>query len=355
VNDRPSSRVARAESVVERARSADIHAHCVPLGVVETLLAASGRYGIEIREHDGRRIATVAGRVRTGPLRDDLSDMEDRLAAMDAAGMDVQVLSNWIDLTAYALPAEAGARYSRMFNEALAETAAQVPGRFAAVCTVPLQDPVAAAKELRYAVASLGMVGVEIATTVDGMELDHTSLEPFWAATEELRCLVLIHPHNSLAGRGVSRYFLGNLVGNPAESTIAVAHLIFGGVLERHPELRICMVHGGGFAPYQLGRWDHGFRRNARGAAVELTRAPSEWLAQIYHDTVLHSPHALRFLIDTVGAAQVVLGSDHPFEMGDADPLATLRQVPGLSEAELSLISVGNLQRLFAEIHPRAN
>ena len=207
--------------------------------------------------------AIVAGRVRTRPLRADLSDLAGRLAAMDAAGMDVQVLSSWIDLTAYALPAGNGARYARMFNEALVATAAEAPGRFETLCTVPLQDPVAAAVELRHAVTSLGMVGVEIATRVDGRELDDPDLEPFWTAAEELR-VRRPRPPLRLPGRpGRVPLLLGNLVGNPAESTIAAAHLIFGGVLERHPDLRVCLVHGGGFAPYQMGRWDHAFGRNA--------------------------------------------------------------------------------------------
>jgi aminocarboxymuconate-semialdehyde decarboxylase len=332
------------------AEAIDVHAHCVPAGVVRTLLDEGGRYGIEIVVQDGKRFAVMDGRVRTGPVREDLSSMELRLQAMDDGAVDVQVLSSWIDMTAYALAPQAGARYARMFNEALAATAAGVPGRFEALCTVPLQDPAAAVTELHHAVTSLGMVGVELATTVDGRELDDPVFEPFWAAAEELQCLVLLHPYESLAGRGVSRYFLGNLVGNPAESTIAAAHLIFGGVLERHPDLRVCLVHGGGFAPYQLGRWDHAYGRNARGAAANLTRSPAEWLRTMYHDTVLHSPAAVRFLVDTVGPDRVVLGSDHPFEMGDADPLGLLREVPGLSRGQVAQISSGNLQRLFAQV-----
>lgn len=332
------------------ASSIDVHAHCVPVGVVDTLLREGGRYGIEIGEQDGRRYAVVAGRVRTGVLREDLSSTAYRLETMDRARIDVQILSSWVDMTAYALPDEAGARYARMFNEALAATAQEAPGRFETLCTVPLQDPASAVEELRHAVGTLGMVGVELATTVDGRELDDPAFEPFWAAAEELRCLVLLHPYASLSGRDLSRYFLANLVGNPAESTIAIAHLIFGGVLERHPGLRICMVHGGGFAPYQLGRWDHGFGRDARGAAAHLTRAPGEWLAEIHHDTVLHSPAAVRFLMDTVGTHRVVLGSDHPFEMGDADPLGTLERVPGLTDEERTAVSAGNLQRLLADV-----
>jgi aminocarboxymuconate-semialdehyde decarboxylase len=150
-----------------------------------------------------------------------------------------------------------------------------------------------------------------------------------------------------LAGRGVHRYFLGNLVGNPAESTIAIAHLIFGGVLERHPGLRLCAVHGGGFAPYQVGRWDHAFHRNARGAAAHLTRPPSEWVSMLYYDTVLHSSRSLRMLIDLVGPEQVVMGSDYPFEMGDPDPVGTVAGVPGLTSEQRYLVLSGNLTRLL--------
>ena len=325
----------------------DVHAHCIPAGVVATLRAEGGRYGIEIVEKDGQQRARIAGRVDAGPLRDNLSDLGRRLSAMDATGVDVQLLSSWIDMTAYALEPAAGARYARMFNEHLAETVAQHPERFRALCTVPLQAPESAASELRHAVTALGMVGAEIATTVDGRDLDDPDLEPFWATAEELQCPVLVHPYASLAGRGVSRYFLGNLVGNPAESTIAVAHLIFGGVLERHPDLKVVVVHGGGFAPYQAGRWDRGFAANARGAAQNLTQAPTAWLRRLYYDTVLHSPESLRFLLDIVGPEQVVLGSDYPFEMGEQEPLATIDAVPGLSEAGRALIVRGNLERLF--------
>lgn len=333
--------------------SIDVHAHCVPVEVIDRLAAEGGRYGMELVTREGRRSVVIAGQVEAGPLRPDLVDVPRRLDAMDAAGVAVQVLSSWIDLTAYALPGDLGARYARMFNEALAGLAARHPDRFRTLCTVPLQSPAAAAEELRYAVSELGMVGVEIATTVAGRDLDDPELEPFWSAAEELGCLVLLHPCASLAGRGVTRYFLGNLVGNPAETTIALGHLVFGGVFERHPDLRLCAVHGGGFAPYQIGRWDHAFRRNARGAATRLTRPPSEWVAGLYHDTVLHSPRSLRMLIDLVGPGQVVLGSDYPFEMGDADPVATLGQVPGLTEQERQMVLSGNLTRLFAAMGKR--
>ncbi|MGH8825485.1 MAG: amidohydrolase family protein [Jiangellaceae bacterium] len=330
--------------------SIDVHAHCVPTGVIDALVADGGRYGIEVTQQDGRYAVLIAGQVQTRPILPALLDLPRRIAAMDATRVQVQVLSSWIDLTAYALDGDAGARYARMFNEALAVTVATAPERFRAVATVPLQAPEQAAAELRHAVGSLGLAGVEIATTVDGRELDDPGLEPFWRAAEELRCLVLVHPYASLAGRRVTRYNLANLVGNPAETTIALGHLVFGGVLERHPGLRLCLVHGGGFAPYQIGRWDHAARHDAGGAAANLARPPSEWLRGLYFDTVLHSPASLRFLLDVVGADHVVLGSDYPFRMGDAEPVATVEAVAGLGPVERALVLSGNLGALLGEV-----
>jgi aminocarboxymuconate-semialdehyde decarboxylase len=330
--------------------SIDVHAHCVPVGVIETLRAEGGRYGIEVAQEDGRWAALIAGRVTAGPILPTLLDLPRRLAAMDAAGVDVQVLATWIDLTAYALDEGSGARYARMFNEALAATVAEAPARFRALATVPMQAPATAAAELRHAVTTLGLVGVEIATTVDGLELDDPSLEPFWTAAEELRCVVVVHPYASLAGRRVSRFGLNNLVGNPAETTIALGHLIFGGVLERHPELRLVLVHGGGFAPYQIGRWDHGYRTGAQGAGEHLTRSPGEWLRSLYFDTVLHSPASLRHLIDVVGVERVVLGSDYPFLMGEPEPVRALDAVDGLDDKGRDLVLQGNLAALLDEV-----
>jgi aminocarboxymuconate-semialdehyde decarboxylase len=328
----------------------DVHAHCVPVGVIETLLAEGGRYGIELAEQNGRYAALIAGRVQTRDILPSLSDMPRRLAAMDAAGVDVQLLASWIDLTAYALDTATGVRYSRMFNEGLAATAAEAPDRFRALATVPLQAPKEAAEELRHAVTALGHVGVEIATTVDGRELDDPDLDPFWAAAEELRAVVVVHPYASLEGRDLKRYGLVNLIGNPAETTLALGHLIFGGVFERHPDLRMVLVHGGGFAPYQIGRWDRGFTTGARGATEHLTRAPGEWLQRLYFDTVLHSALSLRHLVDVVGAEHVVMGSDYPFVMGEPEPVRSLDAVPGLADGDRELILAGNLAGLLGDV-----
>ncbi len=328
----------------------DVHAHCAPTGLYDTLAQEGSRFGTELVDTDKGRAVRFAGGLTTPALRPDFDDLDHRLATMDAGRVDVQLLSSWIDLTGYSLPADVGARYARMFNELLAETVASHPDRFLGLCTAPLQDGAAAAAELRHAVTELGMVGVEIATTVDGRDLDDPDLEPFWGTAAELRCPVLIHPYASLKGRGVSRYFLGNMVGNPAESTLAIAHMLFGGVMDRHEDLRPVMVHGGGFTPYQSGRWDRGYEAvpHLRGDAIR-TR-PTELLQRVHFDTVLHDPAVLELLIRWAGAERVVVGSDYPFPMGDLTPVDTLDGVTALSETDRAAILGGNVERLLADV-----
>jgi aminocarboxymuconate-semialdehyde decarboxylase len=335
---------------VPRHPTYDVHAHGLPEGLLDTLRADGGTHGVEVLDADEGTAIRYAGRVTTPPLPRNIGDLDHRLATMDESRVDVQLLSSWIDLTGYALPEAHAVRYSRIFNEALAATVALHPDRFVGMCTAPLQAPAAAAEELRYAITELGMVGVEIATTVDGRDLDDPALDTFWGAAAELRVPIVVHPYVSLAGRGVSRYFLNNLVGNPAESTIAIAHLIFSGVLERFPELRFVMVHGGGFAPWQAGRWDRGYRAVAKKTAEHISRPPTEYLRQVHFDTVLHDAATVGRLVDWAGVDRVVIGSDYPFPMGDLTPVDTFDAVSGLSGDERHAILHGNVQRLLDEV-----
>ncbi|MDH3399294.1 MAG: amidohydrolase family protein [Acidimicrobiia bacterium] len=328
----------------------DVHAHCIPPDVLKTLESQGDHFGMEIVGDGDRRLVVVAGRVTTGPIRADLVDVDRRLATMDRTKVDVQMISAFIDLTAYALDAATGARFSRMYNEGLAGLAGEHPGRFLPLCTVPLQAPSAAAAELRIAVGDLQMAGVEVASTVDGAELDDRDLDPFWEAAADLRCLVLIHPYAPLAGRNVKRYFLDNAVGRPAETSIGVGHMVMGGVFERFPDLQVCVVHGGGFLPYQAGRLDRAYHAKPGLAATNLARPPSEWLRNLYYDTITHSPEVLAFLVEFAGVEHVLLGTDYPFEMGDDDPVATVQAVPGLTEDDRNLILSGNVRRLIEGI-----
>ncbi|HJQ77389.1 MAG TPA: amidohydrolase family protein [Acidimicrobiia bacterium] len=328
----------------------DVHAHCIPPALIELLRTDGPRLGMELRDDGRGEHAVIADRVNLAQFQPALSDLDARLGAMDATGVDVQLISGWVDLTAYALEAEAGAEYSRRYNEIFTAEADRHPDRFAPLGTIPLQDPRRAAQVLEHAVRELGMAGVQIATTVDGADFDKAGLDPFWEAAADLRCLIVLHPCDPLPGVDLSRNFLDNMVGRPAETTIAVGHLLFSGVLERFPDLVILVVHGGGFVPYQLGRMQRGFDAVPRLSAQNITTPPAELARRLYYDTVLHDPAALAFLIEHVGAEHVVMGTDYPFPMGDPTPVATVDGIPGLSQDQRELILGENVSRLLAAV-----
>lgn len=323
----------------------DLHAHYIPPAFLRLLERDGARWGFEVgRAADGRWTVAASGRTPRAP-DPRMTDLGERLAWMDAAGIDVQVLSSWAGLIDDVSPPSAAPGYSQRLNEALAAAAATEPDRFRALAVVPLHAPEAAAAVLEHAMLELELAGVEILTRAGDRELDDAGLDPFWRRAEELGCLVVLHPTDSLAGRSLTRYRLDNLVGNPAETTIAVAHLILGGVLERFPGLRICVVHAGGYLPYGAGRLDHGYRAQPELVATRLTRAPSEWLRTLDYDTIGHSPATLRFLADFAGPEHMLMGSDYPFPMGDPAPVETVRSIAGLDDGARAAILGGNAAR----------
>ncbi|MFI6504712.1 amidohydrolase family protein [Nonomuraea typhae] len=322
----------------------DVHAHCIPNALIPVLKAHGAAHDIEVVESAGETRIRL-GSLTTGPLDPRLSDLPARIATMNRTGIERQLVSPFIGLTAYHLPDAAARWYSRAHNETMAQTTRSAPHRFTPMATVPLQSA-GAADELVYAVEQLGMAGVEVSTDAGPRDLDDVSVEPFWEAAENLQALILIHP--SASARVQLPYRLGNFVGNPSDTTLAIARLMFGGVLDRHPHLRICLVHGGGFLPYQAGRLEHGFRVYG---GEHIKTSPLELLRRLSYDTVLHSPGRVRTLIDLVGIDRVLLGTDYPFDMGDPDPQGTLAAIPGLRERDRLQIARKNAERL---IRPRA-
>lgn len=326
----------------------DIHAHCIPSSFRSWLETSGPALGAEFLDTDKGALVRFNGRFTTGPLRGFLGDTEARLAAMDRMGIDVQVIAGWVELTGYDLEASSGLTLSQAQNDSLAEEAAKHPDRLLALGNIPLQDPTTAVKELERVMGDLGMVGVQIATTVGDLWLDRAGLDPVWEAAEALGAFIVLHPMAPLEGVVLDRYLMDNAVGRPAETTISLAGLINEGVFERYPGLRLCAVHGGGFLPYQIGRLDRSHQAKPEVAAVNTSRLPSEYMAGIYVDTVVHNPAALRFLVDTIGADHILLGTDYPFEMGDEDPVGLVDSVPGLEPAQREAILSGNAARLFA-------
>jgi aminocarboxymuconate-semialdehyde decarboxylase len=303
----------------------DVHAHHVGADLAAAIEADGGVHGVTVVESpDGKRRIDVGGR-RTGlPLLPALSDVSARVAFLDATGVDVQLVAGWMDLAGYHLPAADGAWLARRQNEALASVVAAHPDRFRAAAAVPLQDADAAVTELRHAVGELGHSAVQIGARVEDTGLDDPALEPFWAEACSLDVPVVVHPAELNVPERHRRLFLHITVGNPAETTFAAAALVLGGVLHRHPELRVLLVHGGGFLPYQLGRLDLASGRAPANARPQAPEPASAYLRQLYCDTIVHNAEALRFLASVHGDDRLLVGSDYPFPMRDDDPVGTV-------------------------------
>lgn len=319
----------------------DIHCHYIPPALIDRIRVEGRDHSIELLEAGGGAKVSFARRHTTQVVPAGMLDLDDRLQWMDERGIDVQVLSPWIDFSAYVLDPEDGQWLARCLNETTAEAVSARPDRLRAMAAVPLQEPELAAGELAHAVTTFGSRAVEIGTSVRDRELDDDGLTPFWSMVEQLDVFVLVHPYGSLGRDRLARYFLTNIVGNPAEETAAAAHLIFGGVLERHPQLDVCLTHGGGFLPYQIGRQDRGFASKPDVTAGRLGRPPSDFVRRFTYDTITHDKEALRFLVERVGSDRVMLGSDYPFPMGDPDPVKTVTQA-GLPDDAVDAILGGN-------------
>jgi aminocarboxymuconate-semialdehyde decarboxylase len=272
--------------------------------------------------------------------------LSERLRDLDDMGIDIQVVMPPPPQCYYTVPIEVSVKASQVVNNGMAEYVARKPNRFIAVGTVPMADGIEAANELQRAVRQLGLKGVQVLTNVAGRELSDPLFAPFWAKAEELAALVVVHPNGFTEGQRLSRFYFNNVIGNPLETAIALHYLIFDGVLERHPNLKVLAVHGGGYLGAYYGRMDHawGARSDSRGT---LPHPPSHYLKKIYVDSVVFSTHQLAALIHMFGDEHVLIGSDYPFDMAEADPVSHLVSIPDLSDATRAAIAGGNAKRLL--------
>jgi aminocarboxymuconate-semialdehyde decarboxylase len=271
---------------------------------------------------------------------------DDRLADLDAMGLDLQLVMPPPNQCFYTVPLEIAVKASRLVNDGLAEYVAKKPDRFLALGTVPLIDGKEAASELEYCMKKLGMKGVELLTNVAGKELSDPVCAPFWQKAEELGALVILHPNGFTEGKRFSRFYFNNVIGNPLETTIALHYLIFDGVLERHPNLKILAVHGGGYLPAYSGRIDHawGARSDSHG---NLPQPPTTYLKKIYFDSVVFTPYQLAELVRLVGVDHVIMGSDYPFDMADFDPIEHLASVESFDQSTIAALAGGNAKKLL--------
>jgi aminocarboxymuconate-semialdehyde decarboxylase len=319
----------RREVVVnrKRVRTVDLHAHChVP--------EADALMGLK----------APLGSLVVSP---------ERFKAMDEQGIDIEALSLNPIFWYKAEPDLAG-QVVKLQNEKLAEICAAQPDRFVGLASVALQHPDLAASQLEDAVKNLGLRGALIGGSVNGEELSDPRFHPFWAKAEELGVLIFIHPQGTdelrTSGRLKGNGVLENVIGNPLETTIALSHLIFEGTLDSYPGLKICAAHGGGYLPSYAARSDQGCVTFPARCTRTLAKKPSEYLRQLYYDSMVFTPEGLRHLIAEVGASQIVMGTDYPFPWTTTS-VDHILNTPGLSDAERTAI-LGETAAKLLDIKP---
>jgi aminocarboxymuconate-semialdehyde decarboxylase len=319
----------------------DAHAHVVPATMLDALRSKRQLFpSVKLDESAAMPRLVFAGGAPGRPVQPRLADLATRRQWLKAARVDHQLVGGWTDVYGYELAGEEAADWARFYNEHMARDAAALP-MLSALATVPLQDGKLAARVLEEALGQ-GFKGAMIATQPKGIggNLDDPELDPFWDLASAKRATIFVHPHYICGDERLAGYDLVNAVGRLADSTLAVARLLFSGHLTRFAGMNLVLSHGGGALPYALGR----LKRNR---AIHTDYAdPEDGFRRLYFDTVLFEPRALRFLVDVAGADKVVLGSDYPFGIGDPDPCGVVDRAR-LTAAEREAILGGNAARIF--------
>ncbi|MFQ5850025.1 MAG: amidohydrolase family protein [Candidatus Binatia bacterium] len=323
----------------------DAHAHLISPSAIDMARREPDTYGVHVTNVDGTIRLRLGDQPPIRPLLEPLYTLGAYLSFMRSHGITGALMGPLMDAVGYHLPPRQGQAWSRVLNEGLAETLKAADLRVLGLASVPLQDPSAAAAELRHAVLSLEFRGAMIDTNMQGRALGDTAFDPFWRTAVDLGVPVVLHPYWLESVPRFNDYYLHNLVGYPFETTLAACSLIFGSTLERMPELTVVLVHGGGFFPYQVGRFDHGHQvrpePRSRGAGPA-----SRYMRRFYYDTITHSRQSLRFLCDAVGADRLLLGSDYPFPLGDPEPVRAVREAKLGEIAERAALG-GNAMQIF--------
>jgi aminocarboxymuconate-semialdehyde decarboxylase len=276
-----------------------------------------------------------------------LSNIEVRLKDMDRAGIDIQAVSPAPQQTYYWTDPGMGQELARMVNERLAEIVAKWPERFVGLGTVPLQDPDLAVSELEYAVKKLNLRGIEINGSVNGMDLTdgRLALDRFFAKVQELDVILFMHPTGYTQGERLLDHYFNNVIGNPLETTVAASHLIFDGVMDRYPKLKVVLPHGGGFLAHYWERMNHGWKARPDCRTV-IKKKPTTYLEKFYFDTIVFDPQMLDNMVRRYGADHIVMGTDYPFDMGVEDPVGFVQRAK-LSSSQRDQILGGNAARLL--------
>ncbi|WP_340108262.1 amidohydrolase family protein [Pikeienuella sp. HZG-20] len=329
---------------VVRTSAFDIHAHYYPDAYLDLIEREGERFGAVFKRTEAGPIVKIPP-LHAGPIAAKFIDLDLRIQAMDDQGVHAQALSLTQPMAYWADDA-LSEKLCVTFNDSLADAHAKHPDRLYGLATLPMQKPDLAIKEARRIAAMPGMKGVYLGTCILDRELSDEAFWPVYEVFSELRLPVFLHPLNVIGMEDrLKDYFFSNLLGNPMDNAIAAAYLVFGGVLDRFPDLDIVLPHGGGAFPFLIGRLEHGWR--VRPECKHLERNPREYLSRFHYDTITHDASALRYLIDVVGADRVLLGSDYCFDMGYEQPRRMLAENQMISDADKQAILETNARRLL--------
>ena len=324
----------------------DLHNHVIPPSVVDAIARSPDRYGTKIEEKDGKRWFNSHGRL--AELQKVFYDADAKVAWLDENRLDVAAISVGPPIYFYWLSPELGLEAAKLANDGIAQMVAKHPTRLRGMAHLPMQDPDAAVTELERVVKEYGFKAVEVGTSIEGRPLADPRFRKVLKTIEQLDCFVFAHPYQCLAQGGMDEYYLSNFVGFPLDTTLMVTHLMYSGALDELKKLKILLAHGGGFVPYQIGRFIHGF--NVRPEPKTKTQtSPAELLRRFYFDCLTHDPQAARHLINRVGADRVVIGSDHPFDMAPPDLMGAIDAIPGLTATEREYLSSVTALSLLGE------
>lgn len=325
----------------------DFHSHVIPQNFVSAIEDAPARIAARIEgQGEARRVVHDQGYVY--PLFAEFINVETKLAAMDRKGLDISVLSPAPPTFSYWADRDVAIDITRVVNDGVAEMVAARPDRLRGMGIIPMQHPDAAIAELERLVEVHGFRSIEIGTVIEGVKLSEPCFRPILRRAQELDVFVFAHPYYVGNKSGLEGYYLTNLLGNPLETALMVADLMFSGTMDDLPDLKIGLAHGGGFVPYQIGRLAQGHKVRGETHARSAS-SPLDLLRRFYFDSVVFEPRALGFLVDLVGAEHVFLGTDAPFDMGDEAPLMTIAEAPGLSALQQAQVTSHTALSLLKE------
>ena len=325
------------------ALTVDIHAHILVPAITDLVQGQFDPARDPFLRYGGE--STALNRQLFGELMPMLTMPAERLKVMDRQGVQLQAVSLAPPQYHYWAEPDLGAEIARLGNEAIAELVSAHPDRLVGLGTLPMQSPERAVAELERISASYQLPGVSINPSAEGTDYDDPVYRDCWQRVEELDLLVVLHPNGFNQGERLTKYYMINVVGNPLETTVALSHIVLGGVLERYPRLKILAVHGGGYLPFYMDRMDHAFEYRTDVGDL-LPRPPSTYLKQLYFDSVVFGD-GLDYLVSRVGAEHVLMGTDYPYDMGERDPVGRVGRIANASRGEKEQIAGLNAATLL--------